>query len=449
MNGVNEEAEKTLDDSKSVDALALIDQGVSQTIATRVAEVIRKTNLKFSDVDSVVVKLLTTRSEGDIMEALKVFEGSLKVFVRNMHDFLCGHLKTARHFDAQEAASRALSGTLDKETFLALYLKRTGKLAVNTPGQRKIGPPPDVPLSSLPKPGSEIYCGGLPITFQDHDILPHFVKAGNVYEFRLMMNPDTPGLSKRFCFVTFESPEEAKAAIQTFAGYVMGDSVMKASLTKPNLRVYVGGIPKHKDKEEILKEFKEHFPHVTDVIIYPDVAGGRKNRGFAFLEFAAHVSASIAMKAMNNGRALPFNLQVCAEWAEAQDEPDEEVMKTVKVLYVKFDASLDEAEIKAAFEKFGNIGRLKMFNNYAFVHFDSREDALKGMAEMNGKYVSGATLTVTLAKPPSSNRGAAGGGGRGGGARVFAVSGSQRWTGRSRNAGWPRERRRADEAARV
>lgn len=47
----------------------------------------------------------------------------------------------------------------------------------------------------------------------------------------------------------------------------------------------------------------------------------------------------------------------------------------------------------------GSVERVKKLTDYAFVHYYCREDALAGLAVMNGIQIDGATIEVMLAKP--------------------------------------------------
>ena len=47
----------------------------------------------------------------------------------------------------------------------------------------------------------------------------------------------------------------------------------------------------------------------------------------------------------------------------------------------------------------GAIERVKKIRDYGFVHFNTRENALKCMRALNGKMLDGAPMEVTLAKP--------------------------------------------------
>lgn len=56
----------------------------------------------------------------------------------------------------------------------------------------------------------------------------------------------------------------------------------------------------------------------------------------------------------------PWNNDLVVDWAEQQDEPDEETMATVKVLYVKnVKEVVTEEQLKEMFEPHGEVERAK------------------------------------------------------------------------------------------
>jgi RNA recognition motif-containing protein len=61
-----------------------------------------------------------------------------------------------------------------------------------------------------------------------------------------------------------------------------------------NCRLFVGGIPKTKGKQEILQEMIKVTEGVVDVIVYPSAVDKTKNRGFAFVEYENHRAAAMA-----------------------------------------------------------------------------------------------------------------------------------------------------------
>lgn len=71
-----------------------------------------------------------------------------------------------------------------------------------------------------------------------------------------------------------------------------------------NCRLFVGGIPKTKKKEEILAEMKKVTDGVVEVIVYPSAADKSKNRGFAFVEYESHRAAAMARRKLLPGKDL-------------------------------------------------------------------------------------------------------------------------------------------------
>lgn len=73
-----------------------------------------------------------------------------------------------------------------------------------------------------------------------------------------------------------------------------------------NCRLFVGGIPKTKKREEILAEMKKVTEGVVDVIVYPSAADKTRNRGFAFVEYESHRTAAMARrKLLPGGHPVP------------------------------------------------------------------------------------------------------------------------------------------------
>ncbi|VEN54008.1 unnamed protein product [Callosobruchus maculatus] len=80
-------------------------------------------------------------------------------------------------------------------------------------------------------------------------------------------------------------------------------------------------------------------------------------------------------------------------------------MSKVKVLYVRnLTQEITEEKLKASFEAFGKVERVKKIKDYAFIHFEDRDNAVKAMEELDGKEMGGSHIEVSLAKPPSDKK---------------------------------------------
>ena len=75
------------------------------------------------------------------------------------------------------------------------------------------------------------------------------------------------------------------------------------------------------------------------------------------------------------------------------------------MLYVRnLTQDFTEEKLKESFEAHGPIQRVKKIKDFAFVHYEERDDAVVAMDALNGRNLFGANLEVSLAKPPSDRK---------------------------------------------
>lgn len=280
---------------------------------------------------------------------------------------------------------------------------RTGYTYEVSSGQRKYGgPPPEWSEDQgMPPTGSEIYCGRIPPKVEEDQLIPLFEQCGTIYDLRMMMDPGT-GLHRGFCFCLFTDPAAAKEAVKQLDGYeVKPGKSLKVNVSIPNVRLYVGNLPKNRDRDELYEAISKVTDGLKDVIVYTTADDPKKkNRGFAFLDYDTHKSASNARKRFLNGRARIFNCDIYADWADAQEEPDEETMAKVKVLYVRgLKADITEEMLKELFSQYGEIEKVKKIKDYGFIHFNERDNALAAMEALNGTELNTSEMSISLAKP--------------------------------------------------
>ena len=144
---------------------------------------------------------------------------------------------------------------------------------------------------------------------------------------------------------------------------------------------------------------------LSEVIVYTSPDDRKKNRGFCFLEYDSHKSASLAKRKLSTGRTKVWACDILVDWADPQEEPDTDTMSKVKVLYVRnLVTDVTEDEIKELFSKCGRVERVKKIKDYAFVHFEEREQATAALTELNEHELHGVKISVSLAKPPSDRK---------------------------------------------
>ncbi|CAB1451539.1 unnamed protein product [Pleuronectes platessa] len=300
----------------------------------------------------------------------------------------------------QKASGDGALGT-QKEAALRLLTQRTGYQLKQENGQRRYGGPPPAWDGPPPERGSEIFVGKLPRDLFEDELVPLCEKFGKIYEVRMMM--DFNGNNRGYAFVTFNTKQEARTAMKQLNNYeIRNGRLLGVCASVDNCRLFVGGIPKTKKREEILSEMRKVTEGVIDVIVYPSAADKSKNRGFAFVEYDSHRAAAMARRKLLPGRIQLWGHAIAVDWAEPEVEVDEDTMATVKILYVRnLMLQTTEETIEKEFNnlKPGAVERVKKIRDYAFVHFTHRDDALDAINALNGKVVDGSPIEVSLAKP--------------------------------------------------
>ncbi|TWW68482.1 Heterogeneous nuclear ribonucleoprotein Q [Takifugu flavidus] len=417
-NGTEEPMDTTAAVTRSEHFPALLEAGLPQNVAEKLDELYVAGLVAHSDLDERAIEALKEFNEEGALQVLVQFKESDLSHVQNKSAFLCGVMKTYRQREKQGTKVSDSSKGPDEAKIKAL-LDRTEYTLDVTTGQRKYGgPPPDsVYTGSQPPVGTEIFVGKIPRDLFEDELVPLFEKAGPIWDLRLMMDP-LSGLNRGYAFVTFCSKEAAQEAVKlvrtparTGKNVIIMRFVLESRLqigvciSVANNRLFVGSIPKSKTKEQIVEEFSKVTEGLSDVILYLQPQDKSKNRGFCFLEYEDHKTAAQARRRLMSGKVKVWGNMVTVEWADPMEDPDPEVMAKVKVLFVRNLAnSVTEEILEKSFSEYGNLERVKKLKDYAFIHFEERDGAVKALEEMNGKELEGEPIEIVFAKPPDQKR---------------------------------------------
>ncbi|XP_044729066.1 heterogeneous nuclear ribonucleoprotein Q isoform X3 [Chrysoperla carnea] len=398
------DVERTEDYSK------LIEYGLDEKVAGKLDEIYKTGKLVHADLDARALDALKEFPVDGALNVLGQFLDSNLEHVSNKSAYLCGVMKTYR----QKSRAGATQGPSvpapapikgPDEEKIKQILERTGYTLDVTTGQRKYGGPPPGWEGPTPGNGCEVFCGKIPKDMYEDELIPLFENCGTIWDLRLMMDPMT-GTNRGYAFVTFTTREAAQQAVKELDNHeIKPGKSLKINISVPNLRLFVGNIPKSKGKEEILDEFGKLTAGLMEVIIYSSPDDKKKNRGFCFLEYESHKAASLAKRRLGTGRIKVWGCDIIVDWADPQEEPDEQTMSKVKVLYVRnLTQDISEEKLKEAFEAYGKVERVKKIKDYAFIHFEDRDNAVKAMQGLDGKEMGGSNIEVSLAKPPSDKK---------------------------------------------
>ncbi|XP_043923453.1 heterogeneous nuclear ribonucleoprotein Q isoform X4 [Protopterus annectens] len=384
----------------------LLDAGLPQKVAEKLDEIYVAGLVAHTDLDERAIEALKEFNEDGALAVLQQFKDSDLSHVQNKSAFLCGVMKTYRQREKQGTKVADANKGPDEAKIKAL-LERTGYTLDVTTGQRKYGgpPPENVYSGQQPSIGTEIFVGKIPRDMFENELVPLFENAGPIWDLRLMMDPLT-GLNRGYAFVTYCTKEAAQEAVKLCNNYeIRAGKNIGVCISVANNRLFVGSIPKSKVKEQILEEFSKVTEGLTDVILYHQPEDKKKNRGFCFLEYEDHKTAAQARRRLMSGKVKAWGNVVTVEWADPIEDPDPEVMAKVKVLFVRnLASSVTEETLEKAFSQYGKLERVKKLKDYAFIHFDEREDAVKALEEMNGTDLGGENVEIVFAKPPDQKR---------------------------------------------
>uniref|UniRef100_A0A8D3DCB8 Synaptotagmin binding cytoplasmic RNA interacting protein n=1 Tax=Scophthalmus maximus TaxID=52904 RepID=A0A8D3DCB8_SCOMX len=384
----------------------LLEAGLPQKVAEKLDEIYIAGLVSHSDLDDRAIEALKEFNEEGALQVLLQFKDSDLSHVQNKSAFLCGVMKTYRQREKQGTKVSDTNKGPDEAKIKAL-LERTGYTLDVTTGQRKYGGPPPVSAHSGAQPtiGTEIFVGKIPRDLFEDELVPLFEKAGPIWDLRLMMDP-LSGLNRGYAFVTFCTKEAAQQAVKLCNNNeIRPGKHIGVCISVANNRLFVGSIPKSKTKEQIVEEFAKVTEGLNDVILYHQPDDKKKNRGFCFLEYEDHKTAAQARRRLMSGKVKVWGNVVTVEWADPIEDPDPEVMAKVKVLFVRNLASTVTEEIlEKAFSQFGKLERVKKLKDYAFIHFEERDGAVKALADLNGKDLEGEHIEIVFAKPPDQKR---------------------------------------------
>jgi Q family heterogeneous nuclear ribonucleoprotein R len=228
----------------------------------------------------------------------------------------------------QPSVPHGVAGAPNEAALLKL-MEETGYTMIQENGQRKYGgPPPGWDGLTPPPRGCEVFVGKIPRDCYEDELVPVFENIGRIYELRLMM--DFSGANRGYCFVMYTLRDDAKRAVKELNNFqIRKGRYLGVCLSVDNCRLFVGGIPKNKTKEEILVEMKKVTEGVVDVIVYPSATDKSKNRGFAFIEYESHRAAAMARRKLIPGRIQLWGHTIAVDWAEPEQEVDEDIMSKV------------------------------------------------------------------------------------------------------------------------
>lgn len=228
---------------------------------------------------------------------------------------------------------------------------------------------------------------------------------------------DSDGKSKGYGFVQFDSADAAKAAMKMDGKKIGAFEVTVAQFVRRSERdaqaertftnIYAKNISSDLSDEEV-KEVFESFGVIATFFVSGHPQHPTK---FAIVTYAAHESAVQAIEKLNGSTesklcSSEVTLTVCRALKRSERMRAKKKLPTLyqsqgRNLYVKhLGEDVTQTQLEELFSPFGKISSCALmkdqsgiFRGFAFVCFESREDAMNAMRELGGK-------TLTNGKRP-------------------------------------------------
>ena len=280
---------------------------------------------------------------------------------------------------------------------------------------------------SLRKSGvGNVFIKNLAPSVDNKALFDTFSVFGNILSCKVAT--DDKGASKGYGYVHYETAEAAQDAIQKFNGMQIDDLEVTVGLFVKRqdrsgqtdwTNLYIKMFPETWDEEK-LSSFFSTFGAVASCAISKDAEG--KSKRFGFINFAEHESAEKALNELNGKTCDDENggtFEIYVNRAQKKTERTREIKTRLEAqnqervskyqgmnLYVKnIDDSITDEVFRETFAQYGTITSARIMRDptdpalhkgFGFVCYSSPEEAVRAIAELNGKIVRSKPLVVTL-----------------------------------------------------
>ncbi|XP_063700951.1 RNA-binding protein 47-like [Culicoides brevitarsis] len=291
-------------------------------------------------------------------------------------------------------------GESNSEVFVS-KASGNGYPIVQTNGCKSFGPPLNF-VGPEPGPECELYIKDFPKDFQEFQLIPHFERFGEIYDFRLMMDYDNN--NRGYAYIRYQQKEAASAALEVMKNYLLPNgSALQVQKSYNKCRLFVSNLPKDVPQETIKSLFHQLFPQMSEMTINMN---SQNSSAYGFLEFPDHKTALEAKMLSSPGVLDLFGRQIKIVWAfpEANTSKNGDGIKTLFIRHIGLSVNtLDIRHFLLNAVPAKAIRNISPVRDFAFVDFATHEAAKKVKEELNGKVISKNPIEIEFARPPSED----------------------------------------------
>lgn len=254
-----------------------------------------------------------------------------------------------------------------------------------------------------------LYVGNLSQQFTESVLLSIFATAGQVLSVKIIRDRST-GMSLGYGFVEFVDHESASSALLLLNGRRFSNTDLKINWASGGSKsdsngfsIFVGDLSSEVDDQYLGLAFAE-FQSMTEARVMMDHNTGR-SRGYGFVTFASKSDAARAIDALQ-GQFIGSRKVRC-NWASQKGAGDggqapfnvvvSQAPATNTTVYVgNLVPDADETFLREAFSQFGVVVDIRLFahKNFAFVRFESHQQAAAAIANAQGQPLLGRPMRL-------------------------------------------------------
>lgn len=386
-----------------------VDKDIAECLYPILEEQVNEGRLSLDDISDRVIESLNQLHYSEQIECFEQFRDADLTRVLNKSALLANFVqRKIRECEAEKRAGKHRNGSSGgnaRQQRMKQICDRSGYEYTECPAYRRYGPPPGEE-GNVPQ-GGEVYVGRIPSGIDESTLIPFFSAVGKIWDLRFMLNP-MDGSSRGYCFVQYYNKEDAIKAVDKLSGReIVRGFTLSISLSRAYTKLFVGNVPRSRDADELKERLAQLTDGIRKVTVYAPSSprDENKNRGYCFVYFDSQRAASVGKKKLGSASVRMYGRVITVEWAEDRADEDESAMERVKTLHVKgVGPSVSEEDIENAFLPYGDVVRVKKVQDYAFVTFPTREQAVNAMEAVSEHCLFGpsAKVRVEFARPWSS-----------------------------------------------
>lgn len=224
---------------------------------------------------------------------------------------------------SSDSAGNSLVSDVNSELFVS-RASGSGYPIVQCNGCKKFGPPLHY-QGEEPSPECELFIKDFPRDYQEFQLIPHFERFGEIYDFRLMMDYDNN--NRGYAYIRFLKKEAADTALDVMRYFLLPNgSVLQVQKSYNKCRLFVSNLPTDVSQKQVKDVFQHIFPKLCDIVLYVNELS---NRAFGFLDFPDHNSALEAKRLASPGTLDLFGRQVKIVWAYPERQMEHSTKNSV------------------------------------------------------------------------------------------------------------------------